>query len=442
MSNLPISLHILSEMNDVAKASLLVRTEGDLSSYLEKVQPIIDEVKNTGDHALVKYASLFDRADISIDEIEASSDDFTFANNSLDSNFIETLEYAAHNIRSFHEEQLPREMWTKEIRPGVIVGERYSAIDSAALYSPRGKGSFPSVTLMTAIPAIVAGVNEAIVVTPPGPDGNIDPATLVAAKIAGVERVFKVGGAVAVAACAFGTQSIPKCQVIEGPGSPWLVAAKRILSGEISSVVRAGPTESMIFADESADPYKTALDLLIEAEHGPDSSVFLITTSEQLAWEVQKFIPGFLKKMDHKRAEYATTVLTGDNGGIILSQSSNEAYDFINDYAPEHLQIMSKQPFDHLSYIRNASEVLLGEYLPSSIANYVMGANAVLPTSGAAKFCSPLGVHNFMKSASIAHISPIGYREMSRHTEQFARYEGFDAHANAVSHLRECVTKV
>ncbi|HGG63979.1 MAG TPA: histidinol dehydrogenase [Rhodobacteraceae bacterium] len=432
----PIAVHELSAMSKAQIANLHIRTEGDLSGFLDGAKPIIDAVRQEGDAALVRFARQFDKAELTESTVEASKAEFDRAFDSLDRQLIETLEYAADNIRRFHEEQMPKEMWMKEIRPGVLVGERYNAIDSAALYSPRGKGSFPSVTLMTTIPAIVAGVREPIVVTPPAPDGTVDAATLVAARLAGVERVFKAGGAVAVAAAAFGTESVPKCQKIEGPGSLWVVAAKRLLSGEIASHVRAGPTESVLLVDKTANPRTAALDLLIEAEHGPDSSVFLVTPSADIAKAVTDAVPEFYQHMDTRRVEFATTVLSGKNGGVVVTRDIEEAYQFVNDYAPEHLQVLSKNPFDHLAHIENASEILLGENLPSSIANYVMGPNAVLPTSGAARFGSPLGVHDFLKSASIGHISPAGYAEMARHTNRFASYEGFDAHRNAVSDLR------
>jgi histidinol dehydrogenase len=214
------------------------------------------------------------------------------------------------------------------------------------------------------------------------------------------------------------------------------VAAKRQLQGIIGSRVAAGPSEVIVFADETADPRLAALDLLIDAEHGPDSSAFLVTPSRDVAEKAMAALPEFWRQMGAQRVDYAGTVLGGTRGGIALAASLAEAYDFINDYAPEHLQILSKAPFEHLSHIRNASEILLGEFAPGAIANYLMGPNAVLPTGGAARFSSPLGVHDFMKSASVGHITQKGYREMAPHTHRFARYEGFDAHANAVSSLR------
>jgi len=332
--------------------------------------------------------------------------------------------------------QKPQDIWWTEIRPGVKVGERATPIQSVALYSPRGKGSFPSVTLMTAIPAVVAGVAEPIILTPPGPDGEIDPATLVAARLSGVTKVARAGGPLAVAAAAFGTQTIPKCLKIEGPGSPWFVAAKKVLSDEISSRLPAGPSEVIVLADESVSPRLAALDILIESEHGADSSGFLVTWSKELAEEARNIIPEFYEMMSDERVDYASAVLAGPRGGIVLTKDKQQAYDFINHYAPEHCQILSKDPQAHLPYILNASEVLLGEYAAGSLANYMMGPNCVLPTSGAAHIHSPLGVMDFMKMSSVGAVSAQGFAEMGPKTEIFARYEGFDAHANAVSALR------
>jgi histidinol dehydrogenase len=431
-----VAVYDLSMLSDAGRTALLTRTESDLSHYLQGAAPIVQAVERDGDAALVKYAMKFDKADIAVTGIAATRQDFETAFSSLDGSMIETLEYAADNIRRFHEAQLPGEMWMKEIRPGVLVGERHTPIDSVALYSPRGKGSFPSMTLMTAIPAVVAGVGLPIVLTPAGPDGKIDAATLVAARLAGIERVYKAGGAVAVAAAAFGTQTVPRCCKFEGPGSPWVAAAKQLLHGKIGSRVSAGPSESIVLADETADPRLAALDLLIEAEHGSDSSAFLVTWSRHIAEAARSAIPEFWKEMRIRRVEYARDVLRGTNGGIVIARDRQEAFAFINDYAPEHLQILSKSPFEHLSHIRNAAEILLGEHAPGSMANYLMGPNAVLPTSGAARYSAGLGVHDFLKASSVGHVTATGYAEMAPHTHRFATYEGFDAHANAVSAMR------
>ncbi len=429
-------------MSDADRAALLLRTEDDLGHFLDAVEPIIAAVKEEGDEALARFGRQFDNADsLTADTIAATPADFDKAFDSLDPKMIETLEYSADNIRRFHEAQLPEEMWMKEIRPGVLVGERATPIDSVACYSPRGKGSFPSVTLMTAIPAVVAGVPRAIILTPPGKDGQVDTATLVAARIAGIEEVYKVGGSQAVAAAAFGTETIPRCRKIEGPGNPYLVAAKRLLAGVIDPGLPAGPSETIILADPGANAEIAALDMCIESEHGPDSSSFLVTWSPEIAKHVIAAVPRYWDKQSDTLAGYSSTVLSGQRGGVVLAESAEAAYAFINDYAPEHCQVLSQNPFEHLSHIRNASEILLGDHAAGSIANYMMGPNCVLPTSGAAHTRSPLGVHNFIKTTSVGHMTEGGYREMAPHTERFARYEGFDGHANAVTDLRDKARK-
>lgn len=432
-----IALHDLSKITSAERAELLRRTEDDLSVFLQKVSPIIEAVRDDGDAALVRFAMQFDGAQISEQTIAASDEEIEQAYDQLDPEFIEVLRYSADNIRRFHEKQMPERQWMMEIRDGAHVGERFTPIDSVACYSPRGKGSFPSVTLMSVIPAVVAGVPKIAVLTPPGPDGNIDPATLVAADISGTRNVYKAGGAQAVAAAAFGTKTIPACVKIEGPGSPWLAAAKALLSNRIDPGMPAGPSESIVFADDTANADIAALDTIIESEHGDDSSVFLVTTSSKLAERAALMIPRYWGKMSEERVAYSSAVLNSTSGGIVLCQSDQQAYDFINDYAPEHLQILSKAPHTHVDHIRNASEILLGEDTPGSIANYMMGPNCVLPTSGAAKTRSPLGVMNFMKSCSIGELKREGYQDMARRTEVFATYEGFDAHANAVGDLRK-----
>ena len=432
-----VALYELESLSLDQRNALLKRTEDDLSAFVGKVEPIIEAVKQQGDEALAAFAREYDKAELQANQIAVSASDFDDAFDSLDSKMIEVLEYAADNIRRFHQAQKPEEMWMKEIRPGVLVGERYSPIDSVALYSPRGKGSFPSVTLMTSIPAVVAGVPLPVIVTPAGPDGKVDAATLVAARLAGVEQVFKAGGAQAVAAVAFGTESVPQCRKIVGPGSPWFLAGKRLLRDIIDTGLPAGPSEVIVLADPSANPSIAALDIIIESEHGPDSSAFLVTWSAELADQVRREIPGYWKKMSATLSGFSATVLNGPRGGVVLAPDADAAYRFINDYAPEHLQVLSKHPFEHLSHIRHAGEILLGEHAPGSIANYMMGPNCVLPTSGAAHTWSPLGVLDFLKSSSIGHMTEQGFSEMAPKTHRFASYEGFDGHANAVSSLRQ-----
>ncbi|MFW6076952.1 MAG: histidinol dehydrogenase, partial [Hyphomicrobiales bacterium] len=417
-------------------AALLERSETDLSAYLEKVDPIIKAVRTEGDVALSHFAKAFDNSPVEPDAIAATRADFDAAFAELDPRMIEVLEFAVDNVRRFHQAQMPEEMWMKEMHPGVFAGDKTMPIDSVACYVPRGKGSFPSVVMMTAIPAVVAGVPEAIIVTPPGPDGRIDAATLVAARLAGIERVYKCGGAQAVAAVAYGTATVPRVLKIVGPGSPWVVAAKRRLADRLDPGTPAGPSESIILADDTANGRVCALDLLIEAEHGSDSSAYLVTSSRDVAEAARAAIPDFWTEMGEQRVGFSSDVLCGPRGGIVLTGTMDEAIGFVNDYAPEHLEIQAAEPYQYLGRIRNAGEILMGEHTPVSIGNFVLGPNAVLPTNAAARTHSPLSVFDYMKRISLGYVTRTGYDKLAPYARDFARYEGFDAHANALSAMR------
>lgn len=436
--DLPAMIHIqhLTEMTATERAALLKRSESDLTPFLRNAQPIIDAVRAEGDLALARFAQEFDQSPVTSDAIAATSADFEAAMAAIEPEMLEVLEFCTDNVRRFHEAQMPAEMWLKEMHPGVFAGEKTVPIDSVACYVPRGKGSFPSVVMMTAIPAVVAGVKEPIIVTPPGPDGKIDTATLVAARLAGIDKVYKCGGAQAVAAVAFGTQTVPKCHKILGPGSPWVVAAKRLLADHIDPGVPAGPSESIVLADDSANGAVAALDLLIESEHGPDSSAWLVTSSREVAEAALAAIPGYWAQMGESRRGFSQTVLGGPQGGILLTDTIAEAIAFVNDYAPEHLQIHSQSPHDYLSEIRHAGEILLGENLPICIGNFALGPNAVLPTGMTARTRSPLSVHDYLKTIGIGYTTKKGYDLLAPYAQKFAVYEGFDAHANAVSEMR------
>jgi histidinol dehydrogenase len=414
----------------------LKRTESDLGPYLEKVAPIIAAVAEEGDEAVARFTRQFDKAPVTADKLAATPEDFVRARKSLASEVVDAISFAANNITKFHQDQKPEEMWLHEISLGAFAGDRITAIPSVACYVPRGKGSFPSSVMMTCIPAKVAGVEKIVVITPPGPDGNIDDATLVAAEAAGVTQVYKCGGAQAVAAVAYGTATIPGCVKIVGPGSPWVVAAKRLVADLIDTGTPAGPSEAIIFADGTVDGRLCALDLLIEAEHGADSSAWLVTHDPEIADVALKALPQFLKEMSPERVAYAEAVLKGPQGGIMLCPNVESAVAFINDYAPEHLQIMSREPMAWLGSFKHAGEILLGEYTPSTLGNFVLGPNHVLPTGGWAKTASALSVFDFMKRTSIGHVTRVGYEALARQARIIAKYEGFDAHANAVSEMR------
>jgi histidinol dehydrogenase len=430
-----ITFHDLTAAEAIPPA-LLARTEADMTGYLAAVAPIIEAVRIEGDAALHRFAREFDKVTAPEMSLRATKAEFDNAFKNFDPEMLATLEFAIGNIRRFHEAQKPEEMWMKEMQPGVWAGDRTVPIDSVACYVPRGKGAFPSVVNMTAIPAKVAGVRRPIIVTPPGPDGLVDAGTLVAARLAGITEIYKCGGAQAVAAVAFGTQTVPKCLKIVGPGSPFVVAAKRLLAQFIDPGIPAGPSESIILADASADGALAALDLIIESEHGPDSAAYLVTDSRAVAEAARAALPLHWAEMDLQRAAFSRAVLCGRHGGIILTKSFDAAIDFTNEFAPEHLEILTEEPLAVLGRITNAGEILLGKYTPITLGNYLLGPNAVLPTNRAARTASPLSVFDFMKRISVAHVTQAAYPALAGHAHRFATYEGFSGHARAVSAVR------
>jgi histidinol dehydrogenase len=432
-----VSLYDYDTLDVAQRTALLVRTEADLRDTMALVKPIIAAVKAEGDVALARFAREFDKAPVEAHDIKATEADFDAAFARIEPEVTAAIEYAVDNIRRFHEAQKPEEMWMNEIRPGAFAGDRFRPIPSVACYVPRGKGSFPSVVMMTAVPAVVAGVPNIVIITPPGPDGKVDDATLVTARLAGVADVFKCGGAQAIAAVAYGTATVPRCHKVVGPGSPYVVAGIRLLSDIIEPGTPAGPSESIIMADSTANARIAALDAIIESEHGADSSTYLVTDSLELAEAARAAIPEYWAHMGERWAGHSQAVLGGNQGGIIVTPDMDTAIDFVNAYAPEHLQILGNDPFAYLGRINNAGEILLGDHTPGSLGNFVLGPNAVLPTSGAAMTHSALSVFDFMKRTSVAYVTKAGYPEMARHARVLASYEGFDGHANAVSPLRD-----
>lgn len=437
-----VNLQRLASLDAAGRAALVRRSETDLSYFLERVQPILDAVRDEGDEALARFGREFDRAEgLTRADLKVTEADFDRAFDQVESKVIEAIRFGIGNIRTFHEEQKPEPMWLKEVRPGAFAGDRFTPISSVALYVPRGKGSFPSVTMMTSVPAVVAGVPNMAIVTPPGPDGQVDAATLVAARLAGVETVYKVGGAQAVAAVAYGTETVQKARKIVGPGSPWVVAAKRLLAGVINPGLPAGPSESIILADETVSGALAAMDLLIEAEHGPDSSAWLVTPSERVAEEALSALPDLWSRMTPQRAEFSQKVLSGPSGGIVVANDMDDACAFVNEYAPEHLEILSTRPFEYLGEITEAAEILMGPHTPVSIANFALGPNAVLPTSMGAATYGPLSVNDFIRRSSIGYVTQKGYPELADAARTLAEYEGFSSHAIAVSDLRQSYLK-
>lgn len=426
----------LGQLSSDQLARLMRRAETDIRQLFPLAQEVIDKVRTQGDAAVVEYARRFDAPNFTADDLQATPADFAAARAAVSPDVIAAIEQAHANIEFFHKEQMPESMWFTEIQPGIMAGERVTPIASAGLYVPRGKGAFPSVMLMLATPAKVAGVPHVLVVTPPTPEGKADAASLVAAEICGVDEVFVVGGMQAVAALAYGTETIPKVNKIVGPGSSYVSAAKRLLYGTVDVGLPAGPSESIILTDEHVDPRLAALDLLVEAEHGPESAAILVTHSREVAEKVLEVLPGYIAELPEWRQAFIKNVLS-NYGGVLLTNSLAESIAFVNDYAPEHLEILTAEPFVTLNRIQNAGEILLGQMTPIPTANYCLGLNAILPTGGFAKSFSSVSVNDFLKRSGVGYLSREGYDRLQGITATLADYEDFPAHAMAIRKRNE-----
>ncbi|MBI9102974.1 MAG: histidinol dehydrogenase [Spirochaetales bacterium] len=426
-----VKLEYWNKMTKEAKEKLFSRSGLDISAVKPAVEEILNTVKTRGDEALREYAHKFDKADLSHISLLVSEDEYEKAEASLSGELKAALDYCIENVKTICEQQKPDAMSFTEIRPGIFAGERPSPLASAGLYVPRGRGSFPSMLYMTAIPAKTAGVPRVQVVTPPNPDGTVDAACLYTAKKCGVDAVYRTGGAQAIAALAYGTETIPKVVKVTGPGSMYVAAAKLLLHGVFDTGLPAGPSESILIADYSADPHLVALDLMVEAEHGSDSAALLLTPSERLAEEVAKEIAELGDELPEPRKTFIKDVFSG-YGGIIITEGIDQAIEISNRYAPEHLQLQVADPFALLGKIENAGEVLMGPNVPFSAANYATGVNAVLPTGGGAHTWSAVSVRDFIKYTSVVYATDEGYEGLAGHTAAIADYEGFITHGNAV----------
>jgi histidinol dehydrogenase len=421
----------LDKLSDEQRAKIMRRAEQDISDLLPLAQEVSEDVRQHGDEAVVKYARQWDAENFESSLLRATPEDFERARANLEPDIIAAIEEAHDNILRFHEAQMPEQMWFKEVKPGIMAGEKVTPVASIGLYVPRGKGAFPSVMLMLATPAQVASVPKIVVITPPTPEGKADDASLVAAQIAGVDEVYAVGGIQGIAALAYGTETIPKVDKIIGPGNAYVSAAKRLLYGTLDVGLPAGPSESIILTDENVDPRLAALDLLVEAEHGPDSAAILVTHSREVAEKALEILPDYISQLPQWRREFVETVLS-NYGGIMLTNSLDESIDFVNEYAPEHLEVLVEHPFVALQKIQNAGEILLGNWTPIPTGNYALGVNAILPTGGFAKTFSAVSVWDFLKRSSIAYLSREGYERLQEHVARLADYEGFPAHAQAI----------
>lgn len=432
MSEIKINLYHWAGLDVGQRRTLCRRAEAEVPEEVtDSVQKILEAVRREGDAAVIRYTYEFDRADLKGKSLSVSEEEIRSSAKQLAEDLKASISFAVQNVRRVHEQQRPRCLELCEVRPGVFAGERQVPIPSAGLYVPRGRGSFPSVMYMQAVPADIAGVKRVACISPPDRQGAVDAATLFTAGLCGVTEVYRVGGIQGIAALAYGTESIPAVDKILGPGSIYIAAAKRALADQVDVGLPAGPSEAIVLADGTAEPLRLALDLITEAEHGADSSAFLVTPAAAIAEDVRNELPKLLEKLSPLRAGFVESVL-GGFGGIVVTESMDQAVDFVNLYAPEHLQIACREPFALLDKIKNAGEILLGQHSAFSMANYAVGCNNVIPTGGWAKTRSPLSVRDFLKSSSVVYVSERGIGELSVPVTTLADYEGFDAHALAI----------
>lgn len=419
------------DLDQATKTRLLRRSQTAIEGVMETVRPIIEDVRTRGDAALIDCARKFEKAELT--SIKATEEEFDTAEKSLPDDLKAAIRHCAGNVRKFHEEQMARveKPWMVEIEPGVMAGEKVTAIDSVGLYIPRGKGAFPSALYMLALPAKIAGVPDIAAVTPPRPDGRADDATLFTARLCGIDTVYKAGGAQAIAALAYGTQTVKPVRKVVGPSSPYAAAAKKLLSDIIDPGMPAGPSEAIILADASAHPHNTCLDILNEAEHGRDSAVLLVTHDSALADYVQQNLPAIIAALPQPHRDICAAVMA-DCGGIVLTQNLAESIGFCNTYAPEHLHLKVKNHEAVLPLLKHAGEILIGEYTPSTLGNYGIGVNHVLPTGGWAHSYSCTGVWDFLKRTSLSQVTKEGFIRLKDSVLTLTDYEGFPAHGDVL----------
>ena len=409
--------------------NLLQRSPNQYGKYEAAVAEILQKVKEEGDEALFSYTRTFDHAEITKETIRVTEEEIQEAYSKVDSALIAVIRKALVKIRDYHEKQKQNSWFTSETN-GTMLGQKVMPLARVGVYVPGGKAVYPSSVLMNILPAKVAGVEQIVMTTPPGRDGKVNPSTLVAAKEAGADEIYKVGGAQAVGALAYGTESIPKVDKIVGPGNIFVALAKKAVYGHVSIDSIAGPSEILVLADETANPRYVAADLLSQAEHDELASAILITTSPSLAEQVEREVQGFVQVLSRK--EIIEKSLE-NFGYILLADSMEEAIDTANAIASEHLEIVTANPFEVMMKIRNAGAIFIGEYSSEPLGDYFAGPNHVLPTNGTAKFFSPLSVDDFVKKSSIVYYSREALREIHRDIIQFAESEQLTAHANSIA---------
>jgi len=476
----------LNQMTTDEVAALKRRSGLDIEGLLSSVKPVVEDVKSRGDAALLEYTARFDGVRLSSAELQVSLEEIKRAYDQVNPETMNAFRQSARNVRRFQEQSIsnlaqpgspdpgqkrgfdnplgaildplnmpegqrpepcpePRRravegMWLTEIVEGVLVGQRTTPIESVGLYVPGGKGDFPSVMLMLGICAQVAGVRKVVACTPPTAEGCVNSGTLVAADLAGVTEIYKVGGAQAVAAMAFGTETVPQVDKILGPGGPYVAAAKQLVAGVVDVGTVAGPSEAIVLADSEADPWNVALDLLVQGEHGEDAASLLVTHSQELIEGVQETLPTLLAELPDERRQICESVLS-KYGGAILTESLAQSIEFVNDYAPEHLQLAVHNPLVVLSRIRNAGTILLGQRTTFTFGDFSLGPTNVIPTGGFAKVQSPVSVHDFLKHNSVCYVlDRPGFDALAEGSAAFAEYEGFLAHAMAVRRRDEATS--
>lgn len=421
------------QLNETSKKNilenLLKRSPNQYGQYERVVMDIIQDVKTRKDAALFEYTKKFDQAEICADSIVVTEQEIEEAYSLVDNTLIEVIRKALVNIREFHSKQ-KQYSWFDSKPDGTILGQKVTPLSKVGIYVPGGKAAYPSSVLMNVVPAVVAGVEQIIMVTPPDKMGKVTPATLVAAKEAGVTHIYKAGGAQAIAALAYGTESIPKVDKIVGPGNIYVALAKKAVYGHVSIDSIAGPSEILVLADETATPRYVAADLLSQAEHDELASAILVTTSQELAEKVSKEIEQFLQVLS--RREILEKSLE-QYGYILVAKTMEEAIEVVNEIASEHLEIVTKDPFYTMTKIKNAGAIFLGEYSSEPLGDYFAGPNHVLPTNGTAKFFSPLGVDDFIKKSSIISYSKEALEPIHKDIIEFASAEHLTAHANSIA---------
>ena len=423
-------MRILKLTEDTRKdilQNLLKRSPNNYGEFEGRVNAIIEEVRNNRDQAVFNYTKQFDGADINAGNILVTEEEIAEAYEQVDTTLLAVIRKSLVNIKKYHEKQVQNSWFTTE--DGIILGQKVTALATVGVYVPGGKAVYPSSVLMNVLPAKVAGVDRIVMCTPPGKDGKVYPSTLVAAKEAGVDEIYKVGGAQAIAAMAFGTESVPKVDKIVGPGNIYVALAKKAVFGYVSIDSIAGPSEILVLADETANPRYVAADLLSQAEHDEMASAILITTSQKLAEEVSAEIDQFVAELSRKEIIQKSL----DNYGYILvADNMEEAIDTVNAIASEHMEIVTADPFHVMTKIRNAGAIFIGEYSSEPLGDYFAGPNHVLPTNGTAKFFSALSVDDFIKKSSIMSYSREALEKVHKDIEQFAECEKLTAHANSI----------